>query len=257
MYGLDEKVAVVTGAAGGLGYGIAKTLSELGAKVVISDVNDLALKERLYRYRQENIHIVDSVVADVSKASDVKIMVERIGKKFGRIDILVNNAGGSLHTPKVLGEIKEDDWDKVIDVNLKGTFLCSQAVVPWMRKNAEGSIINMSSIGGRSASTVTGVPYASSKGGVISLTKRLALEVGKDGIRVNAVAPGFIFSSPRLRDLWEQQTEEEKQVVIQSIPLGRHGEVEEIASVVAFLAGPGSSFMTGVVIDVNGGRFMG
>lgn len=247
----------MTGAAGGLGRGICVALAKLGAKVVLTDVEAAALEARVVELACQGVPTALSLTCDVSKADEVRSMVERVGTELGRIDILVNNAGGSLNAPKELEQIKETDWDKVINVNLKGTFLCCQAVVPWMRKCGGGSIINMASIGGRTASTVTGVAYAAAKGGVIALTRRLALELGKHNIRVNAVAPGFVFSSPRLKELWEQQTEEEKRAVQQSIPLGRHGEVEEIASVVAFLAGPGSSWITGAVIDVNGGRFMG
>jgi NAD(P)-dependent dehydrogenase (short-subunit alcohol dehydrogenase family) len=182
--------------------------------------------------------------------------MEKVYKQYGRLDILVNLAGGSLFTPKNIEEIKEEHWDTVINVNLKGTFFCCQAAVKYMKQNNYGKIINTTSIGGRTASIVTGVPYAAAKGGVISLTRRLALEVGKYGINVNAIAPGTVLSGERMINLWNELSEEQKKETVASIPLGRQSTAEEQASVVVFLASEDSSYIHGAIIDVNGGRLM-
>lgn len=256
MNKLENKIALVTGAAGGLGKQIAKTLLEHKATVIISDINEELLHDA---YRElESIHDVDYVKADVSNKQQVVDMIAYIVSKYGKIDILVNNAGGSLNTPKHLEDIEEEDWDLVIDVNLKGTFLVSQAAVKYMKENNYGKIINISSIGGRTASLVTGVPYAAAKGGVISLSRRLAKEVGKYNINVNVVAPGLIISGERMhRMFYEKTTKDEQERILASIPLNRLGDMEDIANAVLFLASDDSKYMTGAVLDVNGGRFMG
>ncbi|WP_180954497.1 SDR family NAD(P)-dependent oxidoreductase [Bacillus sp. V5-8f] len=253
---LDGKIALVTGSAGGLGREIATSFAKEGAIVVLNDVNEELLKSTADELQEE--YQVDYVVADVSKKSDVLRMMEHVVEKHGRIDILVNNAGGSLHTPRVLEEIEEEDWDKVLGVNLKGTFLASQAAVRYMKQNGGGRIINMSSIGGRTASLVTGVAYAAAKGGVLSLTRRLAAEVGPHGINVNAIAPGTIISGERMHKLfYKENSKEQQERVISEIPSRKLGEKEDIASAAVFLASQDSKYMNGAVIDVNGGRFMG
>ena len=145
----------------------------------------------------------------------------------------------------------------MLDVNLKGTFFCSQAVIPYMKQNSYGRIINLSSIGGRTASIVTGCPYAASKGGIVSLTRRMAAEVGKYGITVNAIAPGTVLSGERMINLWNELNDEQQGDILRSIPLGRLSSAEEQANVVTFLASDDASYITGVVVDINGGRFMG
>jgi 3-oxoacyl-[acyl-carrier protein] reductase len=163
--------------------------------------------------------------------------------------------GKSVYTQK-LEDISEQDWDKVIDVNLKGTFLCCQAAIKYMAIKNYGRIVNMSSYSGRTASIVTGPPYAAAKGGIIALTRRLALEVGSKGITVNAVAPGTILSGARMIALWDELSEKQKEDVLASIPLGRLSTAEEQAKVVMFLLSDGADYITGAVIDVNGGRLM-
>lgn len=254
--GLKDKVVVVTGGAGGLGKDFCRAFIEEGAAVVLNDLDGAAAlrsAEELASVGGRVLAIPGSVV-DKRKAGE---MMARTVSEFGRIDVLVNNAGGSLHTPKELEAIEEEDWDLVLDVNLKGTFLCSQAAAPYMKRQRSGRIINMASIGGRTASMVTGVHYAAAKGGVISFTRRLARELGPHGITVNAVAPGFIDSGERLRKLWEMQSGEEQRQTMAAIPLERTGRIGEVTEVVIFLAGAGSSYVTGAVVDINGGRFMG
>jgi len=175
--------------------------------------------------------------------------------RLGGLDVLVTLAGGSLGTPRELAEISAADLDLVVDVNVKGTFLCCQAAVPFMAAAGGGSIVTTSSIGGRQPSPVTGVPYAAAKAAIVGLTKRLAREVGGQGIRVNAVAPG-LFLTGRLQGVYDAMPEAERREVLDAIPLGRFPELREAVDPILFLAGDEASYLTGVVLDVNGGRFM-
>ncbi|WP_373893546.1 SDR family NAD(P)-dependent oxidoreductase [Virgibacillus sp. CBA3643] len=256
MSKLNDKVAIVTGAAEGLGKEIAIKLAEEGAKVVTSDINEQLLTETSTNLKED--YEISHFVADVSDKKSVDELMKFVVEKYGKINILVNNAGGSLHTPKYLADISENDWDKVLNVNLKGTFLASQAAIQYMKKNQSGKIINLSSIGGRTASLVTGAPYAAAKGGVISLTRRLAMEVGEYGINVNAVAPGLIISGERMHNVfYKESTEEEQEKTLNDIPLRKLGEINDISNAVAYLSSDDSKYMTGAIMDINGGRFMG
>lgn len=253
---LAGKVALVTGAAGGLGRVFCRALAQAGADVVAADLNAGGLAPVVQEVQGLGRRAL-AVVMDLRSRASIVAGVEQAVAELGGVDILVNNAGGSLYTPKSIDEIQEEDWDLVLAVNLKGAFLCCQAVVPVMRRRGGGRIINVSSIGGRTASIVTGVPYAAAKAGLIGLTRRLAREVGKDNINVNAIAPGTVLSGQRMIDLWNELTPEEQARTLADIPLGRLSTAEEQADVVVFLAGPASRYITGAVIDVNGGRFMG
>jgi 3-oxoacyl-[acyl-carrier protein] reductase len=167
----------------------------------------------------------------------------------------VTAAGGSLGTPRNLEEISSADLDLVLDVNIKGTFNCAKSVIPFMKNAGGGSIITFSSIGGRSASPVTGVPYAAAKAAILGLTRRLAKEVGEFNIRVNAIAPG-LFLTDRLEGMFNQMSAAERSEVLTAIPLGRMPTLKECADPVLFLASEESSYITGIVLDVNGGRLM-
>lgn len=253
---LKGKVAILTGACGGLGLSFSEALLSEGAQVVLTDVSEAMMKsaeEKLAKLYPDQYKICKMNVASLNSIQDC---MKKINDEYGHIDILVNVAGGSLYTPKELDKITENDWQKVLDINLKGTFFCCQTVVPYMKAHGGGKIINTSSIGGRTASLVTGCAYAAAKGGVIALTRRLALEVGPYNINVNAIAPGTILSGDRMIELWNELSEEQKKANLSSIPLGRLSTAEEQASVIVFLASDMSSFMTGTVIDVNGGRLM-
>ena len=253
---LNGKVALVTGAAGGLGKEIAIRLAKEGAKVVINDVNEELVSKTSAEMKKEVE--AEHIVGDVSNKQDANRMVDFVVDTYGGIDILVNNAGGGLYTPKALDDITEADWYKVIDVNLTGTFYLCQAAVPYMKKKKSGKIINMSSIGGRTASLVTSVAYAAAKGGVVALTRRLANEVGEHGINVNAVAPGLIISGERMKSVFFEQTSKENQEkTLNDIPLRKLGEIDDIANAILFLSTDESEYITGAVLDVNGGRFMG
>lgn len=253
---LEHKVAIVTGAGGGLGRVFCRHLAAAGADIGLIDVNAEAMAPVVAELQAMGRRAA-AAACDIRSKEAVTQAVDHIAGQLGGVDILVNNAGGSLYTPKSITEIAEQDWDLVLDVNLKGAFLCCQAVLPHMQQRGGGRIINVSSIGGRTASIVTGVPYAASKAGLIGLTRRLAKEVGADNINVNAIAPGTVLSGERMVKLFDELSAAEKQRVLDEIPLGRLGTAEEQADVVVFLAGPASRYITGAVIDTNGGRFMG
>lgn len=253
---LREKVAVVTGSAGGLGRIIALTLAEEGAAVVINDVDPEALEKTLQEMGGLGRRVL-AVQADVSDRRQVERMVQDTVDQFGCVDVLVNNAGGALRTPHKIEEAQEEDWDRVVDVNLKGAFLCSQAVIARMRKQESGGkIVNMSALAGRSYATLAGAQYSSAKAGIGGLTRHLAREVGPDGINVNAVAPTVMLTGGRVKGLWDAKTEDERKRVLASIPLRRLADPKEIARVVVFLVSDDASYVTGVTLDVNGGRFM-
>lgn len=255
MERLKDRVAIVTGSAQGLGFTIAKALVQEGARVVISDINDEGVKRAVDSLRNYHQNIL-GFVTDVRKKEDIVRMVDGVINEWERIDILVNNAGGALHTPHKLNEIEEKDWDLVVDVNLKGTFLCCQQVIPKMVEKKRGSIINISALAAHWRASLAGVQYTAAKAGVEGLTRQLAYDWGPYGVRVNAVAPTVTISGERVKSLWEQKSEDERQRILNQIPLRRLSKPEEIAYVVVFLASDESSYITGITIDVCGGRYL-
>jgi len=256
------KVAIVTGGAGGLGQAISAALADEGAQVAIFDTSSEALDRALGELQGtlsidvtgEGARFLGSIV-DVRDRASVARGVEEVTTAFGGVDILIAAAGGSLGTPRDMDDIEPEHLDLVIDVNIKGTFNCAQAVVPQMKARGGGTIVNFSSIGGRSTSPVTGIPYAAAKAGVLGLTRRLAREVGPDNIRVNAIAPG-LFLTGRLLGMFDAMAEKDRDEVLDAIPLHRMPELRECVDPVLFLASEESSYITGAVLDVNGGRFM-
>lgn len=243
----DGKVAIVTGAGRGMGRAVALLLAREGAKVAVNDINGLSAKAVAEEVRLFGAEAID-VPGDVSSAEDVSRAVEETISRFGRIDILVNNAGISS-TTRPLETIGDDEWSKVMDVNLKGVFLFMRAVLPHMKTQKSGKIVNVSSSAGRSVSTFCGAHYTASKAGVLGLSRHAALEAAPFNVNVNAVAPGTI-DTPMLR---EDASEERIAEEARNIPLGRVGTEEDEANLVAFLVSEEASFITGATIDINGG----
>ncbi len=252
---LSNKVGIVTGSAQGMGYAIAETLAKEGAKIVITDSN-LAGVEKAVQQLKENYPDVLGIGLDVTNKSQVEKVAQEVIEQWGTINILVNNAGGALYTPHRLDEIEEKDWDLVLNVNLKGTFFCCQRVIPVMADQGGGSIINISALAAHWRASLAGVQYTAAKAGVEGLTRQLAYDWGSYGIRVNAVAPTVTITGERVKSLWEGKDEAERERILARIPLRRLSKPDEIASVVAFLASDESSYMTGVTVDVNGGRYL-
>jgi len=247
--------ALVTGAGRGMGLAIARALYQEGARVVLIDIDEKAVAEAAQQLDAKRERVMGKKV-DVTNKAAVSRLVKEVKNLWGGVDILVNNAGGALNTPYTLEEIEEKDWNLVVDVNLKGTFLCCQAVIPEMVKQGRGSIVNISALAGHWRASLAGVQYTAAKAGVEGLTRQLAYDWGKFGIRVNAVAPTVTLTGERVQGLWESKSEEEKKKVLSAIPLGRLGTPEEVASVVVFLASDESSYITGITIDVSGGRYL-
>jgi 3-oxoacyl-[acyl-carrier protein] reductase len=248
-----DKVAVVTGGASGIGAATARGLSREGAKVVVADWNSENLQKMEAEMQKEGRPFLGLMI-DVSLEKDVQKMVSQTVSHFGGIDFLVNNAGIS---PKHKGrkqnlwEMSIEEWDRVMAVNIRGVFLCCHFAVPRMIERGGGAIVSLSSQAAKAGSVITGCHYAISKAGVVGLTKILAREVAQYKIRVNAVAPGRI-DTPMI---WDVPVEVNEQIR-KSIPLGRLGKAEEVADPILFLLSEAASFITGVVIDINGGSGM-
>lgn len=245
---LMDKVAIVTGASRGIGREIALCLAEKGASVVVNYAgNEKKANEVVDQIKSMGQDAI-AVQADVSNSEDVAAMVKATIDTYGKIDILVNNAGITKDT--LLMRMKEEDWDSVINTNLKGVFLCTKAVSRYMARQKRGKIINISSIVGV-VGNVGQANYVAAKAGVIGLTKSTARELASRNVNVNAVAPGFITT-----DMTDTLKESLKQEMLKSIPLARFGEAKEVAKAVVFLASEDSDYITGQTIQVDGGMAM-
>jgi NAD(P)-dependent dehydrogenase (short-subunit alcohol dehydrogenase family) len=252
---LKNRVSIVTGAARGMGYAIAKALYDEGARVVIVDIDEQAVTQAATALDPDKDRVMGRKV-DVTSKEQIQDLTREVTTSWGGIDILVNNAGGALFTPHILEEVQEKDWNLVVDVNLKGAFLFCQAAIPAMQKRGGGAIVNISALAAHWRASLAGVQYTAAKAGVEGLTRQLAYDWGKSNIRVNAVAPTVTLTGDRVEALWESKTEEEKKKVLSAIPLGRMSTPAEVAAVVVFLACDESSYVTGITIDVSGGRYL-
>ncbi len=246
---LEGRVALITGASRGIGKAIAACLAKAGAKTVIADINLSAAKKTRGNKNVRHGDPIDCAV-DVTDVNSVNSLVQTAPDRFGRVDILVNNAGIMFRT-RFMG-ISRDEWEKTLRVNLTGPFLCTQAVVPVMKKQKYGRIVNVSSSAGRSVSTLGGAHYTASKAGLLGLTRAVAKEVAPLGITVNAVCPGLIDTKmARLTT-----TPAELSAFINSFPIMRLGRPEEIGHIVVFLSSEKAAYITGASIDINGGDLM-
>tara|TARA_B100000745_G_scaffold158605_1_gene103797 strand:+ start:1304 stop:2062 length:759 start_codon:yes stop_codon:yes gene_type:complete len=244
---LTDKVAIVTGASRGIGEAIAKQLSSCGAKIILIARNSdqlVAVKETII----SNGGIAESIVGDVSNLNSISEIVTNTIDKWGRIDILVNNAG--IARDNIIMRMKEDDWDSVMNINLKGCFNGIKSVARPMIKNKAGRIINITSVIGQIGNAGQS-NYAASKAGIMGLTKSMAKELGSRNITVNAVAPGYITT-----DMTNELNDEVKEQLKSSIPLGRLGTPDDVANLVCFLASDEAGYITGQTFNVDGGMVM-
>lgn len=247
MFNLENKIAVVTGSARGLGQAIAIKLASAGASIALCDLELDWLTESEELIKKIGVD-VKSYSVNVADSNSVIDGIKKIESDFGKIDILVNNAG--ITKDGLLIRMSEDDWDQVLDVNLKGVFLCTKAVMRGMSKRREGSIVNIASVIGLMGNAGQ-ANYAASKGGVISFSKTVAKELASRNVRCNAIAPGFIRTA--MTDALDLEIQEKMKELI---PLGRFGEPEDVANVVLFLASNSSSYVTGQVLSTCGGMVM-
>jgi len=244
---LSEKVAIVTGASRGIGRSIALALAAQGAKVVASARNAEALDNLVEEIKGQGGEAT-AVVGDVAVDTDASRLIDQAVAAYGHLDILVNNAG--ITRDGLLLRMKSEDWDAVLDTNLKGSFLCIRAAAKVMSKQRSGRIINISSVVGEMGNAGQ-ANYCASKAGLLGLTKSVARELARRNVTVNAITPGFIVT-----DMTDDMTDKAREAMTEQIPLGRLGEVDDIANAVIFLASDPSSYITGQVLGVNGGMYM-
>jgi len=244
---LKEKVAIVTGASRGIGRGVALALAAQGARVVVSARSAAGVDEVVSEIRAAGGEAVGAT-ADVALAADADRLVSAAVEAYGRVDILVNNAG--ITRDGLLLRMKDEDWDAVLDTNLKGAFLCTRAAAKVMSKQRSGRIINVSSVVGEMGNPGQ-ANYCASKAGLVGLTKSVARELARRSVTVNAVSPGFIVT-----DMTDALPDATRKELASQVPLGRLGDVSDIAQAVLFLASDAAGYITGQVLGVNGGMYM-
>ncbi|MCL5109633.1 MAG: SDR family oxidoreductase [Chloroflexi bacterium] len=245
--GLKDKVVLITGGAGGIGRACALAFSQEGARVVVADLN-LPAAEAVAR--EVGVHgEALALKVDVTSADSVRAMFDGATGRFGQVDVLVNGAGIFHRTP--IDELSVEAWEQLMSINLRGTFLCSQAALKVMKPRRSGNIINIASMGGQVGGLVAGADYSASKAGVLCFTKSLAKNAGPSGINVNAVNPGVI--DTEMTRPWGQEILDQR---LAETPLRRLGTAEEVAWVIVFLASRQASFVHGAHIDINGGIYM-
>lgn len=247
---LKDKIAIITGAASGIGKATAMLFAQHGAKVVIADIDENGANQTVAAIRDAGNEAI-YVRTDVTISDDTKQMAQETVKTYQKLDILFNNAGIAMRLPA--GELPEADWHRCLDVNLTGVYLCAKAVIPEMQKNGGGSIINMSSIYGIVGADVRAA-YVASKGGVTNLTRGMALDYAADNIRVNCICPGFV-ETPLVAGV--VRTPEEYRNLADKHPMRRLGQPEEIAYGALYLASDESAFVTGIALPIDGGYTAG
>ena len=247
---ISDKVAIITGAASGIGRATAILFAKEGGKVVVADKNEVGGNETVDLIRSDGGQAIFDYV-NVTSATDIQGMVKTTINTYGKLDILVNNAGIAIRLPVV--DLSEEDWDRNIDVNLKSIYLSSKYAIPRMIENSGGSIVNIASIYGIVGGRIRAA-YAASKGGVVNLTRSMALDYALHKIRVNCVCPGFV-NTPLLKNILKNK--EEYQALADLHPMGRLGDMLEIALGVLYLASDESSFVTGIALPIDGGYTAG
>ena len=241
-----DRVAIVTGSAQGLGKAMVERLASDGVKVVITDVNEEKINLAVEELTSKGYDVFGAK-CDVTNRDEIRALGEKVIENYGKLDIIVNNAG--ITKDSSFKKMTDAQWDAVMTVDLKSVFLVSQELVKYLEANGYGRIINISSLAGMMGNFGQ-ANYSAAKAGVVGLTKTLSIELGKKNITVNAIAPGFINT-----EMTKVIPEDRKKVMIAEIPVGRPGEPEEIAAVVAFLASDEAGFVSGTVINVNGGNY--
>lgn len=252
--GIKDKVAIITGSSNGIGKEIALEFARSGSKVIVNGRNKEAINKTVDEIKSFGGQAI-GIEADLKKREEVEALINGSVNEYGRVDIIVNNAGDTSGSRNTL-EINDEEWDRIINGNLKSIFLTTQTILPFFQKQKYGKIINISSQAGRALSILAGPHYASAKAGVIAFTKHIAKEFAEDGIYANVIAPGIINSGERFDSKWREYPEEYTESVLSDIALKRLGKNSEISKVAVFLASDDSSYITGASIDVNGGRWM-
>lgn len=254
-----NKIALITGAGNGIGFATTEIIAAEGGTVVGVDINQAGLNALSEKINGNTITnsggSFDAHVSNALEEADVTKVVAETMARHGRIDILINAVGGStaIATPnKLVDELTLDEWRKLMEFNLTGTFLYCNAVVPIMKQQQSGKIVNLASIAGRGLSGISSSAYAAAKGGIIALTRKLSIELGQHGITCNAIAPGITLTD-RIAAVWEETPPERQQAILANVPLGRLPQAEDQARVLCFLASRDADFVSGTTIDVAGG----
>ncbi|MCI2400968.1 SDR family NAD(P)-dependent oxidoreductase [Aliiroseovarius subalbicans] len=255
MTRFEGRTALITAAGSGLGRGVALRLAREGARVKIWDRDEAALDKAVTEAKSEGLSITSQAI-DMTDGNAIEAAVAALVAEMGQVDVLVNNIGGSLHTPFRFLDQSDEDWRQVIDVNVSACVRTTRAVLPQMVATGYGRIINMGSKAGRFGSLFAGANYVASKGAMQAFTLQIAQEFGPNGITCNTLCPGAILT-PRVKGLLEErQSAQERQQVLETIPVRRHGAVQDVAAAIAYLASEEAGFVNGASLDINGGQSM-